>query len=83
LAGRSRVGGRGAAHRPRTRRTSIGRRSQSANNRTGAVLHAFPRSLLAIAAGAVFMGANTYIGNAPNFMVRAIAQERGIPMPSF
>ena len=41
------------------------------------------QTLLAISAGAVFMGANTYIGNAPNFMVRAIAQERGIPMPSF
>lgn len=41
------------------------------------------QTLLAISAGAVFMGANTYIGNAPNFMVRAIAEERGIPMPSF
>jgi len=40
-------------------------------------------TLIAISAGAVFMGANTYIGNAPNFMVRAIAQERGVPMPSF
>ena len=40
-------------------------------------------TLLAISAGAVFMGAMTYIGNAPNFMVRAIAQEREIPMPSF
>lgn len=40
-------------------------------------------TLLAISAGAVFMGANTYIGNAPNFMVRAIAEERGIRMPSF
>lgn len=39
--------------------------------------------LAAISAGAVFMGANTYIGNAPNFMVRSIAEERGIPMPSF
>ena len=29
------------------------------------------------------MGANTYIGNAPNFMVKAIAEERGIAMPSF
>ncbi len=41
------------------------------------------QTLLAISAGAVFMGANTYIGNAPNFMVRAIAEERGVPMPSF
>ncbi|MCA8908399.1 MAG: sodium:proton antiporter, partial [Rhodospirillaceae bacterium] len=40
-------------------------------------------TLLAISAGAVFMGANTYIGNAPNFMVRAIAQESGVRMPSF
>lgn len=39
--------------------------------------------LLAISAGAVFMGANTYIGNAPNFMVKAIAEEGGIEMPSF
>jgi Na+/H+ antiporter NhaD/arsenite permease-like protein len=40
-------------------------------------------TLLAISAGAVFMGANTYIGNAPNFMVRAIAEESGLKMPSF
>jgi Na+/H+ antiporter NhaD/arsenite permease-like protein len=39
--------------------------------------------LSAISCGAVFMGANTYIGNAPNFMVRSIAEERGIRMPSF
>lgn len=40
-------------------------------------------TLLAISAGAVFMGANSYIGNAPNFMVRSIAEERGVAMPSF
>ena len=40
-------------------------------------------TLAAISAGAVFMGANTYIGNAPNMMVRAVAEERGVPMPSF
>jgi Na+/H+ antiporter NhaD/arsenite permease-like protein len=40
-------------------------------------------TLAAISAGAVFMGANTYIGNAPNFMVKAIAEERGVRMPSF
>jgi Na+/H+ antiporter NhaD/arsenite permease-like protein len=40
-------------------------------------------TLLAISCGAVFMGANTYIGNAPNFMIKAIAEERGIKMPSF
>jgi len=39
--------------------------------------------LAAISTGAVFMGANTYIGNGPNFMVRAIAEERGVRMPSF
>ena len=39
--------------------------------------------LLAISAGSVFMGANTYIGNAPNFMVKAIAEEAGVRMPSF
>jgi Na+/H+ antiporter NhaD/arsenite permease-like protein len=40
-------------------------------------------TLAAISAGAVFMGANTYIGNAPNFMVYAIAREGGVKMPSF
>ncbi len=40
-------------------------------------------TLAAISAGSVFMGANSYIGNAPNFMVKAIAEERGIRMPSF
>jgi Na+/H+ antiporter NhaD/arsenite permease-like protein len=39
--------------------------------------------LVAISLGAVFMGANTYIGNGPNFMVRSIAEERGVKMPSF
>jgi Na+/H+ antiporter NhaD/arsenite permease-like protein len=40
-------------------------------------------TLAAISAGAVYMGANTYIGNAPNFMVKAIAESRGVAMPSF
>ncbi len=40
-------------------------------------------TLLAISAGSVFMGANTYIGNAPNMMVKSIAEERGVKMPSF
>ncbi len=39
--------------------------------------------LTAISCGAVMMGANTYIGNGPNFMVKAIAEENGVPMPSF
>lgn len=42
-----------------------------------------PDLLAAISLGAVFMGANTYIGNGPNFMVKAIAEERGIRMPGF
>lgn len=41
------------------------------------------RLLTAVSCGAVFMGANTYIGNGPNFMVKAIAEENGIRMPSF
>ncbi|HEX3045961.1 MAG TPA: sodium:proton antiporter [Bacillota bacterium] len=39
--------------------------------------------LIAISCGAVFMGANTYIGNGPNFMVKSIAEEQGIKMPHF
>ena len=41
------------------------------------------RLLTAISCGAVFMGANTYIGNAPNFMVKSISDENGVNMPSF
>jgi Na+/H+ antiporter NhaD/arsenite permease-like protein len=44
---------------------------------------AFIGYLKAISAGSVFMGANTYIGNAPNFMVKSIAEEAGVAMPSF
>ena len=40
-------------------------------------------TLLAVSCGAVFMGAMTYIGNAPNFMVRSIAEENKIEMPGF
>jgi Na+/H+ antiporter NhaD/arsenite permease-like protein len=39
--------------------------------------------LTAVSLGAVFMGANTYIGNGPNFMVKAIAEGEGVAMPSF
>jgi Na+/H+ antiporter NhaD/arsenite permease-like protein len=42
-----------------------------------------PKTLAAISCGAVFMGANSYIGNAPNFMVRSIAESQGVKMPSF
>ncbi len=41
------------------------------------------KMLMAISCGAVFMGANTYIGNAPNFMVKSLSDENGINMPSF
>jgi Na+/H+ antiporter NhaD/arsenite permease-like protein len=37
----------------------------------------------AVSCGAVLMGANTYIGNGPNFMVKAMAEHRGVAMPSF
>ena len=47
------------------------------------LMNAHATTLAAISAGAVFMGANTYIGNAPNFMVKAIAESRGVRMPSF
>ncbi|MDP3252562.1 MAG: sodium:proton antiporter [Hydrogenophaga sp.] len=47
------------------------------------LMNALAPTLAAISAGAVFMGANTYIGNAPNLMVKAIAEDRGVRMPSF
>lgn len=47
------------------------------------LMHTLTTTLVAISAGAVFMGANTYIGNAPNFMVKAVAESRGVQMPSF
>src|SRR5690348_18235129 len=47
------------------------------------LIHENPAFLQAIATGSVFMGANTYIGNAPNFMVKSIAEEAGVRMPSF
>ena len=40
-------------------------------------------TLEAISMGAVYFGALTYIGNAPNFMIKAVAEDRGIAMPSF
>lgn len=47
------------------------------------LMTALAPTLAAISAGAVYMGANSYIGNAPNLMVKAIAEERGVAMPSF
>ena len=48
-----------------------------------ALMTTYATTLAAISAGSVFMGANTYIGNAPNHMVKAIAEDRGVKMPSF
>jgi len=49
----------------------------------GELVHVAPLFLAAVSTGAVFMGAMTYIGNAPNFMVKAIAEENAVKMPSF
>jgi Na+/H+ antiporter NhaD/arsenite permease-like protein len=49
----------------------------------GTLMTQAPHILQAISCGAVFLGAMTYIGNGPNFMVKAIADERGFPAPSF
>jgi hypothetical protein len=59
---------------------SLGRRCGNSAYVRGA---AIAGTLTAISAGAVFMAANTYIGNTPNFMVKSICEERGINMPSF
>lgn len=48
-----------------------------------ALMNTMGTTLIAISCGAVFMGANSYIGNAPNMMVKAIAEKRGVRMPSF
>jgi len=54
-----------------------------AGGEAGLLMHQLPTTLLAISCGAVFMGAMSYIGNAPNFMVKAIAEQRGVKMPGF
>ncbi|WP_243319746.1 sodium:proton antiporter [Geothrix sp. SG200] len=58
-------------------------KADAAGGSLGALAHASPLLLKAVACGAVFMGANTYIGNGPNFMVKAIAERSGLEMPSF
>jgi len=59
-------------------------RAQTSPTFAGATVAGMPAIWLkAISLGAVCMGANTYIGNGPNFMVKAVAEEAGIPMPSF
>lgn len=55
----------------------------TAGGDSAALMTSLAGTLAAISCGAVFMGANSYIGNAPNLMVKAIAEERGIKMPSF
>lgn len=55
----------------------------TAGGEPGVLMTKLAGTLAAISCGAVFMGANSYIGNAPNMMVKAIAEERGIKMPSF
>jgi Na+/H+ antiporter NhaD/arsenite permease-like protein len=49
----------------------------------GALAATQPQLLAAISTGAVFLGSMTYIGNGPNFMVKAIAEESGYKMPTF
>ena len=56
---------------------------QLAGGNATALMGPLAPALVAISMGAVYMGALTYIGNAPNFMIYAIATERGIKMPSF
>ena len=56
---------------------------QVAGGEAAELMGKLPATLAAISMGAVYMGALTYIGNAPNFMVAAIANERGVKMPSF
>lgn len=55
----------------------------AAGGDAAALMDSGARTLAAISAGAVFMGANSYIGNAPNFMVKSIAEARGVRMPGF
>ena len=59
----------------------IGPGADTAVNMVGGAVS--EKLLAAISCGAVFMGANSYIGNGPNFMVKAIAEEQGVRMPSF
>lgn len=56
---------------------------ETAGGNAASLMSQYADTLIAISCGAVFMGANTYIGNAPNFMVKSIAEESGVNMPSF
>jgi len=55
----------------------------TAGGDAGRLMLEAPLTLAAISCGSVFMGANSYIGNAPNFMIRSIAESQGVKMPSF
>jgi len=55
----------------------------TAGGNAQALMTTYASTLVAISCGAVFMGANSYIGNAPNFMVKSIAEADGVEMPSF
>ena len=77
--------------RHRARGRGGGKPADDAGNRRGrqdlgafSVVNGQPNPILqAVSVGAVFMGANTYIGNGPNFMVKAIADKAGFKTPSF
>jgi Na+/H+ antiporter NhaD/arsenite permease-like protein len=56
---------------------------ETAGGNAGDLMTDNAETLIAISAGAVFMGAMSYIGNAPNFMVKSIAEQNKIKMPSF
>ncbi|MDF0522369.1 sodium:proton antiporter [Bradyrhizobium yuanmingense] len=63
--------------------TFLPQNALAATGLDGAAMHQLPGTLVSISMGAVYMGALTYIGNAPNFMVSSIARENGVAMPSF
>jgi Na+/H+ antiporter NhaD/arsenite permease-like protein len=52
-------------------------------NPVGCTAFSAEQFLLALSLGSVFFGANTYIGNGPNFMMKTIAEDEGVEMPSF
>jgi Na+/H+ antiporter NhaD/arsenite permease-like protein len=78
------ISGRPASSRPfSTMRRHIFVFFQLAGGDPAALMGPLAKTLTAISLGAAFMGANTYIGNAPNFMVYAIARRTGVNMPGF
>jgi Na+/H+ antiporter NhaD/arsenite permease-like protein len=57
--------------------------ASGSDNAAQLLMSKYSSTLLAISAGAVFFGATSYIGNAPNFMVKTIAEQSGVKMPTF